>query len=123
MDMATGVIAEMKRHPYTSMSALGCLAICIVALPFIWSNKASAGDVKRLEQQIAAVDLTVRRESAATELNNVRRELFDVDLRIRTLERENINVDTLLYKRRDDLQAQQRLLEARLRDIENERGK
>lgn len=121
MDMATGVIAEMKRHPYTSLSALGCLVMCIVVLPFMWARKADASDVNRLEQTMAAVEQTVRREATATELNNVRRELFDVDLRIRTLERENIAVDTLLYKRRDDLQASLRQLEARLRDIESER--
>jgi hypothetical protein len=119
--MAEGIMGEIKRHPYTSVSALGCLMLCAVVLPFMWNNKASAGDVHSLEDKIAAVENTVRRESAATELNNVRRELFDVDLRIRTLERENINVDVLLYKRRDDLQSSQRQLEAKLRDIERAR--
>ena len=47
-----------------------------------------------------------------------RRELFDIDLRIRTLERENISVDRLLYERRDQLQQQQRLLEARLQAMD-----
>lgn len=114
MDMAGGIMGELKRHPYTSVSALGCLALAIVAFPVMWVQKADAADVQNLERQIANLSQTVRRESAQGELNSVQRELFDLTLRINTLERENINVDPLLYKRRDDLQAQQRRLEAKL---------
>jgi hypothetical protein len=121
MEMATGVIAEMKRHPYTSLSALGCLCICGVALPFMWSRKADAADVQGVKEQVAEVRADMRREFATAELKDVRRELFDLDLRIRTLERENINVDQLLYRRRDDLLAQQRLLEARLQAMDRSR--
>lgn len=119
MDMATGVIAEMKRHPYTSLSALGCLFICIVVLPFMWTRKADAADVQGVKEQVSVVRSEMRREFATTELNNVRRELFDIDLRIKTLEREDINVDPLLYRRRDDLLSQQRLLEARLQAMDS----
>lgn len=117
MDMTAGLMGEIKRHPYTTVTAM----LCFAAMPVVWTMSARAGDMQKLEDKIVAVETTVRRESAASELNSVRRELFDVDLRIRTLEREGINVDILLYKRRDDLQLQQRLLEARLRDIDRAR--
>lgn len=127
--MLEGIMSEVKQHPYTSISALGCFLFSSVAIPFLWANKASAGDVQGLTQQIlnvqvestrqiGEVKLTVRRESTSTELNNVRRELFDVDLRIHALERENINVDPLLYRRRDDLTASQRILEVKLNDLD-----
>jgi hypothetical protein len=64
------------------------------------------------------VRTTVQRESTTTELSNVRRELFDIDLRIKTLERDNIAVDRLLYQRRDELQAQTRRLEAKLASLD-----
>lgn len=114
MDMASGIVGEIKRSPYTSVAALGCF----LALPVIWVMKADAGETKSVRTEVAEVRSEMRREFAAGELNNVRRELFDIDLRIRTLERENIAVDRLLYERRDQLQQQQRLLEARLQALD-----
>lgn len=126
MDLATGVIAEMKRNPYTSLSALMCLGLTITGGPWMFVQKADAADVNALKDQLAAqsaqiaeVRQVVRRESAQGELNNVRRELFDITLRINTLERERINVDQLLYQRREALQAQQRDLEARLASMKS----
>lgn len=107
-------MGEIKRSPYTSVAALGCLSLSA----YLWLNTASAGDVNALQQQIAEVRETVRRESAKGELNNVRRELFDITLRINTLEREHINVDDLLYRRRDELTAAQRRLEAKLQAMD-----
>lgn len=115
MDMAGGIMGEVKRHPYTSVTAFACL----LAIPAMWTMKADAGDVNAIKAQIAEVRKTVQRESASTELNNVRRELFDISLRINTLERENVNVDRLLYERRDTLQSQQRLLESRLQKMDD----
>jgi Tfp pilus assembly protein PilO len=117
-DIAGGIMGEIKRHPYTSVSALMCLAICFVAMPFMWSAKADAGDVKALAAQIAEVRETVQKESTAGELSNVRRELFDISLRISTLERANEGVDAILYRRRDTLLAQQRDLEAKLQAMD-----
>jgi hypothetical protein len=117
VDLTGGVIAEMKRNPYTSLSALLCLCLTFAGGPFLYTNKADASDLQALDRKITALDITVKRESAQGELNNVRRELFDLTLRINTLERENINVDPLLYNRREALQAQQRDLEAKLRDM------
>jgi septal ring factor EnvC (AmiA/AmiB activator) len=114
MDMASGIMGEVRRSPYTSVTALACL----IGMPFIYTLKADAGDVRALQQQIAEVRETVRRESAQGELNNVRRELFDITLRINTLERERINVDELLYRRRDELTAAQRRLEAKLQAMD-----
>lgn len=118
MDMAGGIMGEIKRSPYTSLAALLSFTFCTVAAPSLYSQKADAADVQKLERQIADVSATVRRESAQGELNNVTRELFDITMRINTLERENINVDPLLYKRRGDLQAQQRRLEAKLQSMD-----
>lgn len=119
VDMAGGVIGEMKRNPYTSLSALLCLFLTIGGGPWLYVDKASAADVNELKAQIAEVRQVVRRESAQGELNNVRRELFDVTLRINTLERERINVDDMLYARKEALQAQQRDLEAKLRAMQD----
>lgn len=114
MDMVGGIMGEIKRNPYTSIAAMLSFVFCTVAGPTLYSAKADAADVQKLERQIADVSDTVRRESAQGELNNVTRELFDITMRINTLERENINVDELLYKRRSDLTVQQRRLEAKL---------
>jgi hypothetical protein len=118
MDITSGIMGEIKRSPYTSIAALASLLLSSSAIPFMYSTKADAAEVTRnnaaLSEQIAEVRNTVRRESAQGELNNVRRELFDISLRINTLERERINVDELLYQRREALQAQQRDLEAKL---------
>jgi septal ring factor EnvC (AmiA/AmiB activator) len=118
MDMVGGIVGEIKRSPYTSLAAMLSFVFCTVAGPTLYSAKADAADVQKLERQIAEVRDTVRRESAQGEINNVQRELFDITLRINTLERENINVDPLLYKRKDDLMAQQRRLEAKLQAME-----
>lgn len=122
MDMVGGIMGEVKRHPYTSIAALASFVMCVSSIPFIYSTKADASEVTRqnaaLSQQLAEVRQTVRRESAQGELNNVRRELFDITLRINTLEKENITVDALLYQRRETLQAQQRDLEAKLRVLD-----
>lgn len=101
-------MVEIKRHPYTSVTALACL----LAIPVMYSLKADASDVKALAAQISEVRDTVRRESTVGQLDSVRRELFDINLRIAALERENTAVDVLLYKRRDELLAQQRRLES-----------
>lgn len=118
MDLASGIMGEIKRSPYTSVAALASLLLSGSAIPFMYSTKADAAEVTRqnaaLSEQLAEVRNTVRRESAQGELNNVRRELFDITLRINTLERERINVDDILYSRREQLQAQQRDLEAKL---------
>lgn len=116
--MAGGIVGEIKRSPYTSLAALASFTALFVAGPVFYSQKADAADVQRLEEKIAAVEQTVRRESAQGELNNVRRELFDITLRINTLERENINVDRLLYERRDALESQRRILEAKLQAMD-----
>ena len=107
-------MGEIKRHPYTSVSAL----LCLVLMPIMWGMKADASDLKSLAEQIAQVQATVQRESTNGELSSVRRELFDINLRIATLERENLSVDVLLYKRRDELLAQQRRLEALLQAMD-----
>lgn len=78
----------------------------------MYTLKADAGDVKALVAQITEVRETVKRESALGELRNVRRELFDITLRISTLDKMRMEVDVILYQRRDELQAQQRRLEA-----------
>lgn len=114
VDLAGGIINEMKRHPYTSISAL----LCLMAVPVLFLNKADAGDVRALTAQIAEVRETVRRESTLAELRNVRRELFDINLRISQLEKVAMQVDDLLVQRREDLQAQQRRLEALLQAMD-----
>jgi hypothetical protein len=118
MDMTSGIMGEIRRHPYTSIAAMLSFAFCVSVAPVMYSQKADAADVQQLEDKIAAVIETVKRESAQGELNNVARELFDISIRINTLERENINVDPLLYKRRDELQIQQRRLEAKLQSLD-----
>lgn len=110
MDMASGIMGEIKRSPYTSVAALAC----ILAMPALWMLKADAGEMKSARAEVAEVRAEMRREFATSQLDGVRRELFEIDLRIKTLEREGIAVDRLLYQRRDELQSQQRLLEARL---------
>lgn len=114
MDMASGIMGEVRRHPYTSVAALGCFLFLSFAFPVLYARKAEASEVSALKAQIAELSETVRRESAQGELKNVQRELFDITLRINTLERERIEVDPLLYQRRETLQAQQRRLEAKL---------
>jgi hypothetical protein len=124
MDMASGIMGEVRRSPYTSIAALASFLLSCSAIPFLYSIKADASEVTKanaaLSEQIAEVRDTVRRESAQGELNNVARELFDITIRISTLEREHINVDQLLYQRRDTLQAQQRRLEARLQAMDRD---
>lgn len=121
MDITGGIMGEIKRSPYTSLAALLSFTFCTVAAPTLYSQKADAADVHKLEEKLDAVEQTVRRESAQGELNNVARELFDITLRINTLERENINVDPLLYKRRQDLEDARRRLESKLQAMDARR--
>ena len=107
-------MGEVKRHPYTSVAALAC----VIALPVVWTFKANASDVDAVVSQVAQLSETVKREATQSELRAVERELFDISFRISTLERENQGVDALLYRRRDDLRAQQRRLEALLQAME-----
>jgi len=111
-------MGEIKRHPYTSCAALACLGFCMVAIPLLYTQKADAGDVQQvtstLSKDMADLRGTVLRESAQSELNSVRRELFDINMRIKALEDQDLAVELLLYQRRDDLLAQQRFLEAKL---------
>lgn len=114
MDIAGGIVSEIKRSPYTSLAALACF----LALPVVWVMKADAGETNSVRTEVAEVRAEMRREFATSQLEGVRRELFDIDLRIKTLEREGIAVDRLLYQRRDELQSQQRRLEAKLQALD-----
>ncbi len=105
---------EVKRSPYTSISAL----LCVFAMPFLYTAKADTGDVNALAAQIADVRYTVKRESTLGELRNVQRELFDISLRIASLEKLHMEIDTLLYQRREELQVQQRRLEALIQSMD-----
>jgi len=114
-------MGEIKRHPYTSVAALACLGFCMVAVPLLYTQKADAGDVQQvtatLSKDMADLRGTLLRESAQGELNNVRRELFNINMRIKELEDKGLAVELLLYQRRDDLLAQQRMLEAKLAQL------
>lgn len=111
-------MGEIKRHPYTSVSALACLLACVVGGPFILSTKADASDVRALSQQIAQVRGDQKRDFTEGELRQVNSELFQITYRISELERAGQPVELMLYKRRDDLLGQQRRLEAQLRDMD-----
>ena len=107
-------MGEIKKHPYTSVTALACFIALLFGGPFIWTQKADASDMQALARQITQVDESVKRESAQGELNAVQRELFQISMRINELERGGHPVDMLLYQRREQLVAAERQLEAKL---------
>ncbi len=109
-------MGEVKRHPYTSVSAL----LCLLALPAIYITKADASDVQAINTKFASLEKTFKRESTLGALERIEGELFEINLRISTLQREDQPVDSLLLKRRDDLLSQQRRLEAQLRTMDGQ---
>jgi hypothetical protein len=116
--LAEGIMGEIRRHPYTSVTALLCLGLVIVGGPTIWAKKADAADVQALSKQIKDLSHSVRRDSTQGELSKIRSELFDISLRIRAAERTGADVDVILLQRREELLAQQRRLEASLQSMD-----
>jgi len=107
-------MGEVKRSPYTSVTA----GVCLVVVVWLAFNKADASDTKSLSAQISELGRTVKRDSVNAELRDIRSELFELNLRITSQEREGTAVDILLLRRRDELLAQQRRLESMLQAMD-----